>query len=85
MMSDQTIVKVENFVILSGKPFIIGRKFVDLCNFYPAPFDSTMLNIYQCKMSHDLDCWPIVECMFQMYLMPITATDTFAVFPIENL
>ncbi|KZS04651.1 Uncharacterized protein APZ42_032358 [Daphnia magna] len=65
MMSDQTIVKVENFVILSGKPFIIERKFVDLCNFYPAPFDSTMLNIHQCKMSHDLDCWPIVESVLK--------------------
>ena len=85
MMSDKTVVKVVNFVLLAGIPHLIGRKFVKLSNLYPAPFDSTMLDIYKCKLSLDLDCWPIQECEYKMYLMPLTATDAFAVFPVENL
>lgn len=85
MMCDKTVVKVVNFVTLAGIPHVIGRKFAELSNLYPAPFDSTMLDVYKCKMFPDLDCWPIEECECKMYLMPITATDEFAVFPIENL
>lgn len=85
MMSDKNVVKVVNFVMLTGIPHLIGRKFAEFSNLYPAPFDSTMLGIYKCKMSLDLDFWPAEQCECKMYLMPIIATDEFAVFPIENL
>jgi hypothetical protein len=85
MVSDKTIVKIENFVSLFEKPYIIGRKFVELSNLYPPPFDSTMLDLYKCKVSIELDSWPVEEWKHKMYLMPLTGTVQFAVFPIENL
>lgn len=80
MVSDKTFVKIENLVSLFEKPYVIGRKFVELSNLYPAPFDSTMLDIYKCKVSIELDSWPVEEEKPKMYLMPLTGTDQFAVF-----
>jgi hypothetical protein len=85
MVSDKTFVKIENFVSLFEKPYVIGRKFVELSNLYPAPFDSTMFDIYKCKLSIELDSWPVEDVKHKMYLMPLIGTDQFAVFPIENL
>ena len=61
MVSDETIDKIENFVSLFEKPYVIGKKFVELSNLHPAPFDSTMLDIYKCKVSIELDSWPVVD------------------------
>ncbi len=44
-LSDKTVVKVLNFVMLAGIPHLIGRKLVELSYLYPAPFESTMLDI----------------------------------------
>jgi hypothetical protein len=85
MMSDDTVVEVENCESLFGKPLLIGIKFVELSNLHPAPFHSTMLDIYKCKISLELDFWPVEECKHKMYLKPLFGIDQFAVFTVENL
>jgi hypothetical protein len=85
MVSDETIVNIENFVSLFEKPYVIGKKFLELSNLYPAPFDSTLLEIHKCKVFIELDSWPVEEMKHKIYLMPLTRTDRFAVFPIKNL
>jgi hypothetical protein len=85
IVSDETIVNFEHLVSLLEKPYVIRRKFEDLLNLYPAPFDSKILDTHKCKVAVELNILPVVEVKNKIYLIPLTGTDQFAVFPIENL
>ena len=85
IVSDETIVNFEHLVSLLEKPYVIGRKFEDLSNLYPALFDSKILDTHKCKVSVELNIWPVEEVKNKIYLIPLTGTYQFAVFPIENL
>ena len=86
LLHERVVVKIENIVELSCKPFIIGRNFRNLKNLYPHPFDSTDFDIFQCSdLSDELRYWPLEFVQFKMYLMPLSGLQSFAAFPLENL
>ena len=85
LLHERVVVKIENIVELSCKPFIIGKNFRNLKNLYPHPFDSTDFDIFQCSdLSDELRYWPLEFVQFKMYLMPLSGLQSFAAFPLEN-
>lgn len=84
LLSSKSIIVIENLIEKSGEPFMVGRRFEILNNFFPEPFDSTVLDIFECSHLSQLNLWPIKLVAFKMFLIPISGSDTFAAYPIEN-
>ena len=73
LLLGKIVVVKENLVVDNEEPFIIGKKFRDLRNLYPEPFDSTLFNIFRCReLSKDLEFWPLDSVQFKMYMMPLS-------------
>ena len=86
LLLGKIVVVIENLVVDNEEPFIIGKRFRDLRNLYPEPFDSTLFDIFHCReLSQNLEFWPLDSVQFKMYMMPLSGLSSFAAFPIENL
>lgn len=80
----KSVIVIENLIEMSGKLYLIGRKFDNATNLFPLPFDSTVMDIFECSKQSDLHLWPIRLVSFKMYLIPISGSEAFAAYPLEN-
>ena len=86
MMTNKTIVIIRNFVSIEGEPYIVGCSFLDACDLFTAPIESSRLDIYKLSiLSEELQLWPLKSVWKKCFLLPRPSmNNSFAIIPLLN-
>lgn len=84
VLSDGSVVKTENIAHLSpsGKPCIIGHKFLKHRDLYTSPCASSTLGIFVVEQPSGLSCWPLAAVDYKCVRFPFNMHHV--VFPLAH-
>lgn len=67
-----TIIQIENIVFSEHLqvPVVIGKKFINKCNFYSIPFESSRVGVFKVHKLSKLKIWPLSEITIKYVQLP---------------
>lgn len=80
MMSDGSIVLIENFAHCGKTAVVVGRKLRHKEDLYEVPCPSSQLNIHFAWGPSELRTWPVTSITCKFFRIPVD--NGFAVFPL---
>lgn len=79
----ETIIVIKNVITVDDKIFLIGKKFLNVNDFYTVPCNSSDLGIYSVSNLGPLQSWPLDKMIRKC--MKLRYCDTFVILPLLHL